>query len=225
MTARPRLGLLGGTFDPIHVGHVAAARAAHKTLDLDRIRFIPSARPVHRPDSPGASGYHRLEMVRLAVADTPGWEVSDLELTREGPSYTYDTLTTIAAEGLSPLQIFFITGADAFAEITTWRRYPDVLDLAHFVVVARPGTTLDSLSARVPDLSPRMMAVSAFTGLSGGTGPARPKDATRILLLEASTPDVSATDIRTRVARHQSIDGLVPRAVSAYIKRNLLYGV
>jgi nicotinate-nucleotide adenylyltransferase len=217
MTAGPRLGIIGGTFDPIHVGHLAAARAAQDALHLERVRFIPSARPPHRTDSPDASEYHRLQMVRLAVADAPGWEVSDLELTREGPSYTYDTLATIAREGLSPLQMFFITGADAFAEIATWRRYPDVLDRSHFVVVARPGTTLDSLAARLPDLASRMTTALAAT---------RPTRATRpnIILLEAKTPDVSATDIRQRVARGESIAGLVPAAVAAYIDRNLLYG-
>lgn len=214
MTARPRVGIAGGTFDPIHYGHLAAARAAHDALALDGVRFIPSARPPHRPDSPGASGYHRLEMVRLAVADTSGWEVSDLELAREGKSYTYDTLTTIGREGLSPLQIFFITGADAFAEVATWSRYPDVFDLAHFVVVSRPGTELDALMARLPDLAPRMCTPPIGDDVNH----------TRIVLLQANTPDVSATDIRGRVARGESIDGLVPPAVSAYIQRNSLYG-
>ena len=214
MTLRPRLGIIGGTFDPIHAGHLAAARAAQDALALDRVRFIPSARPIHRPDSPRASGYHRLEMVRLAVAETPGWEVSDLELTREGPTYTYDTLVWIAREGLSPLQIFFITGADAFAEIATWRRYPDVLDLAHFVVVSRPGTALDALSTRLPDLAARISTPPVDDSANR----------THIVFLEANTPDVSATDIRSRVARCQSIAGLVPPAVSTYIERNLLYG-
>jgi nicotinate-nucleotide adenylyltransferase len=214
MKMRPRLGIIGGTFDPIHAGHLAAAVAAQQALALDRVRFIPSARPIHRPDSPGASGYHRLEMVRLAVADTPGWEVSDLELTREGPTYTYDTLVSIGREGLSPLQIFFITGADAFAEIATWRRYPDVLDLAHFVVVSRPGTALEAMATRLPDLAARMSTAPVNDDV----------DRTHIVLLHANTPDVSATDVRSRVARRQSIAGLVPSAVSAYIERNLLYG-
>lgn len=208
-----RLGLLGGTFDPIHVGHLAAARAAQHVLALERVRFIPSARPPHRPDSPGASGYHRMEMARLAVADTPGWEAWDLELTREGPSYTFDTLVTVAAEGLTPVQIFFITGADAFAEIDTWHRYPDVLDRAHFVVVARPGTTLAALETRLPRLADRMCEPAD----------AARADQPRIVLLEADTPDVSATDIRRRVSNGESIEGLVSPAVAAYIDRNLLY--
>ena len=202
MTLRPLLGIAGGTFDPIHYGHLAAARAAQAALALDRVRFIPSARPPHRPDSPGASGYHRLEMVRLAVAKTPGWEVSELELAREGPSYTYDTLTTIGGEGLSPLQIFFITGADAFAEVATWYRYPEIFNLANFVVIARPGTALGSLRARLPEDTAR----------------------DNVILLEADTPDISATDIRSRIARGESINGLVPPAVAAYIQKNSLYG-
>lgn len=208
-----QLGLLGGTFDPVHVGHLAAVRAAQHALRLERVRFVPAARPPHRPDTPGASGYHRVEMVRLAVADTPGWEVWDLEFAREGPSYTFDTLTTVAAEGLTPLQIFFITGADAFAEIATWHRYPDVLDRAHFVVVARQGTTLAMLPSKLPHLADRMCK------------PAQVPDAkhTRIILLEAHTPDISATDIRRRVSNGESIEGLVPSAVAAYIDRNLLY--
>jgi nicotinate-nucleotide adenylyltransferase len=213
MIARPRVGLIGGTFDPIHAGHLAAARVVHQTLGLESVRFIPSAQPPHRTDSPRASGYHRREMVKLAVADTPGWEVSDLELQRQGPSYTFDTLTTFAREGLTPLQMFFITGADAFAEIATWHRYPDVLDAAHFVVVTRPGTTLDALRARLADLEPRM--ADADEGVRSNR--------TRVILLEADTPDVSSTAIRNRIADGESIDGLVPRAVAAYIEQNSLY--
>ena len=162
MNSRPRVGLIGGTFDPIHVGHLSAAQAAGRALDLDLVRFIPSARPPHRPDSPQASEYHRLEMTRLAVADAAAaasparWEVSDQELRRDGPSFTIDTLGALQREGLSPLQLFFIIGADAFAEIASWHRYPAVLDAAHFAVVTRPGTTLDQLRNRLPALRDRM---------------------------------------------------------------------
>jgi nicotinate-nucleotide adenylyltransferase len=207
------VGLLGGTFDPIHDGHLAAARAAQQTLGLDIVRFIPAARPPHRPDSPQASEYHRVEMIRRAIGDGAGWEVSDLELRRHGPSFTYDTLTTLNREGLSPSQIFFITGADAFAEIATWHRYPDVLDLAHFVVVARPGFTIDALRCRIPALANRTIepADLAFSSTP------------HIVLVEAETPDVSSTTIRRRAARHESLDGLVPPAVSAYIAAHDLY--
>jgi nicotinate-nucleotide adenylyltransferase len=229
MSERPRVGLLGGTFDPIHVGHLAAAHAAGQALSLDTVRFVLSARPPHRTDSPRASEYHRLAMSRLAIAESIvasranvtncrqehplSFEVSDLELRREGPSFTFDTLTAMHGKGLSALQIFFITGADAFAEIATWYRYPDVLDAANFVVVARQGTTLESLPHRLPALASRM---------------ARPAEvdhaaAPQIILLEAHTPDVSSTDIRRRVARGETLDGLVTPAVAAYIAQHSLY--
>jgi nicotinate-nucleotide adenylyltransferase len=216
---RPRVGLIGGTFDPIHLGHLAAALAAGRALALDLVRFIPSARPPHRPDSPRASEYHRLEMTRLAVADAAvealpiPWEVSDQELRRDGPSFTIDTLAAQQREGLSPLQLFFVIGADAFAEIASWHRYPAVLDAAHFAVVARPGTTLDELRGRLPALRDRMASPSA--AMSAQTP--------HIFLIEADTPNVSSTDIRRRVARGESLDGLVTPVVAAYIAQHSLY--
>jgi nicotinate-nucleotide adenylyltransferase len=213
MIQRPTVGLLGGTFDPIHNGHLAVARAAQHALALDHVRFIPAARPPHRPDSPQASEYHRVAMIRLAIENGTGWEVSDLELRRDGPSYTYDTLITLNRDGLPPSQIFFITGADAFAEIATWHRYPEVLDLAHFVVVARPGFSLEALQGRVPALAHRMIEPADLAVSS----------ASRIILVAAETPDVSSTAIRARAARREALDGLVPPAVSAYISQHDLY--
>lgn len=213
MTPRPRVGLLGGTFDPIHHGHLAAARAAQQALDLDLIRFVPAAQPPHRPDTPRASGYHRLEMIRRAIAPVAGWEVSDLELRREGPSYTFDTLTALHRDGLSPLQIFFITGADAFAEIETWYRFPDVLDLAHFAVVTRPGFSLDGVRTRLAWLADRVIEPA---DIGGATSP-------RVVFIAAPTPDVSSTEIRRRAAAGESLDGLVPPEVAAYIERHQLY--
>jgi nicotinate-nucleotide adenylyltransferase len=213
MSARPRVGLLGGTFDPIHNGHLAAARAAQQSLDLDRVRFIPAARPPHRPDSPVASEYHRLQMVRLAADEDRRWEVSDLELRRQGPSFTFDTLAALHAEGLTPLQIFFLTGADAFADIGSWRHYPALLDSAHFAVVARPGSLLRSLPHRMPALAARMIEPDA---VDTATQP-------RVILIEALTPDVSSTDIRQRIRAGVSIDDLVPASVAAYIAQHSLY--
>jgi nicotinate-nucleotide adenylyltransferase len=197
------LGVLGGTFDPIHNGHVRAAEAAEQALGLDSITLIPSRIPPHRRDPVGANGEERYEMARLVAAGHPGWSASRIELDREGPSYTYDTLVEL--RDLST-QIFFITGADAFAEIATWSRYPAVLDLANFVVVSRPGITLDSLRARVP---------SAFRD--------RPSTATRVILVEADTPDISSTDIRRRVRAGHSLSGVVPDPVARYIAEHRLY--
>jgi nicotinate-nucleotide adenylyltransferase len=217
MTGRPLVGVLGGTFDPVHEGHLAVARSAEVALDLDVIRFIPASHPPHRADSPGASGYHRAEMLRLALAGAGShralWEVSDLELGREGPSYTIDTLRALHAEGLSPLQIHFLIGADAFAEIATWRQYPVLLDAANFAVVARHGVTLESLRLRLPALASRMSGVHQH---ANATTP-------RVILVEADTPVVSSTDIRRRAARGEPLGPHVPDAVRAYIAQHSLY--
>lgn len=197
------LGVLGGTFDPIHLGHIAAADAAQQALSLDRILLIPSHIPPHRRDPVTASAEDRFAMAELAAADRPGWSASRIEIDRDGPSYTYDTLAGLGLEGT---QKFFITGADAFAEIATWSRYPAILDLANFVVVSRPGITLDSLRERVP---------SAFT--------TRSSSQTRVILVEAHTPDVSSTEIRRRARAGASLSGLVPESVATYIQSHGLY--
>jgi nicotinate-nucleotide adenylyltransferase len=196
-------GVFGGTFDPIHDGHIAAASAAEGALGLDAVTLIPSNIPPHRHDPVGATGEQRFEMASLAAAAHPGWAVSRIEIDRQGPSYTYDTLTELARPST---QIFFITGADAFAEIATWSRYPAMLDLANFVVVSRPGITLDSLRESVP---------SAFS--------ARSSAKTRVILVEADTPNVSSTDIRRRVRAGQSLSGFVPDSVARYIAAHRLY--
>lgn len=213
MTGRPRVGLLGGTFDPIHLGHLAAARSAQEALHLSTVKFVPAARPPHRPDSPRASEYHRMEMIRRAIADVAGWEVWDLELRRHGPSYTFDTLASLHDAGLSPTQIFFITGADAFAEIATWHRYPEILDAAHFVVITRPGVPLETVRQRVPALISRMIPPSQVADSA----------TTRIIPIASNTPDVSSTEIRARAARGASLDNCVPAVVAAYIRENGLY--
>jgi nicotinate-nucleotide adenylyltransferase len=211
-----RLGVLGGTFDPVHLGHLAVARVATAALSLDGVRFVPSHVPPHRA-GPHASATDRLAMTALAIEGRPGWSVSDMEIRRAGPSYSFDTLTALAtAEHLAAWQICFLIGTDAFAEIATWWRYPGVLDLAHFVVVARPGFGLAALRARVPALADRMTTPGAM--------PRRPDTTTRIVLLEATTPDVSSTAIRARAARGESLEGLVSAPVAQYIRQHALYG-
>lgn len=215
MIGATRVGVLGGTFDPIHVGHLVAARVAQDTLALSEVRFIPSHHPPHRPGAPLASGPERLAMIELAIAGSLSWQASDLELTREGASYTYDTLTALAAEGLKPSQIFFILGADAFAEIRTWSRYPTVLDAAHFVVIARHGTALNRIPEALPELAPRMATPSDLAS----------SHATHIVFIEADTPDVSSTMVRERVGRGEDISVVVPPAVAAFIAQHGLYQV
>jgi nicotinate-nucleotide adenylyltransferase len=213
MRREGRVGVIGGTFDPIHCGHVAVARQSQRLLQLDRIILIPSSQPPHRPDQPRASRYHRFAMAVLAAIGHRSWQVSDAELERSGPSYTFDTLIDVANDGYLPSQIFFLLGSDAFAEIASWSRYPGVLDLAHFVVVSRPGTPMASLRSRLPQLASRMIAPDDIDSA----------DATRVILLETHTPDVSSTDIRARVDSGRSIEGLVPDAVATYISTQQPY--
>ena len=214
-TAARRIGVIGGTFDPIHVGHLEAAEAARRELALDEIRVIPAHDPPHRRVDPHASGFHRFALVALAIAGRPGYRACDMELRRDGPSYTALTLRDLHARGWRPPQLFFILGTDAFADIGTWHDYPAILDAANFVVIARPGTTLDMALARTPDLTAR--ARRPPDGVSTGAG-------TSIFLVEAATSDVSSTDLRARLASGTSIDGLVPPGVAQHIRAHHLYG-
>ena len=167
MTLAARIGILGGTLDPIHVGHLETALAARQALALDRVIVLPSRVPPHRQHQPVASRYHRFAMAALAVDGVDGLSVSDIELRAPEPSYTADTLERFReSSGLPASQIFFITGADAFAEIETWHRYPEVLDLSHFVVVSRPGCPVEALREQLPALAPRM--APADPGTDGG---------------------------------------------------------
>jgi nicotinate-nucleotide adenylyltransferase len=211
MTARTRIGILGGTFDPVHLGHVETALAAQRTLDLDRVLLLPAGAPPHRHQPPFVSRFHRFAMVALAVTGIRPLEVSDLEIGEAGPSYTYETLARLQAAGMTPLQIFFIAGADAFAEIATWNRYPLVLEMANFVVVSRPGHSVRDLPVKLPTLAVRMT-----TGVQSS-----PK--VTIFLVDAPTPDVSSTDIRRRLETGGSVEGLVPAPVAAYIDQHGLY--
>jgi len=214
MIASGRLGILGGTFDPVHFGHLDAADAARHALSLEQVWLIPSFDPPHRPADPRASGFHRFALVALAVQGNDALRASDLELTRTGPSYTADTLRAFAHEGWHPSQLFFILGTDAFAEIATWREFPAVLDAANFVVVARPGTTLDTAATRTPALRGRMRRAGRETSGAAGTS---------VFLVEAHTRDVSSSTIRARLAARQPIDDLVPEAVARHIVAHHLY--
>lgn len=223
MSGARRLGLLGGTFDPIHFGHLDAADAAMAALSLDEVRLIPALDPPHRRDDPKGPVYQRFALVALAIADRPACLVSDIELLRQGPSYTFETLRALHAEGWRASQLFFILGSDAFADIAKWRGYPSVLDLAHFVVIARPGTTIEMATERVPDLRPRMCMSDARDERAAGSG-AIDEPSTRIFLVDAGTRDVSSTQIRERLAAARSIDDLVPAPVARHIFKHHLYG-
>ena len=213
MIAGARIGVLGGTLDPIHLGHLDTVAAARDALSLDRVVIIPSHVPPHRTQ-PVASAFHRFAMAALAVNGTEGLAVSDEELCSPGPSYTADTLIRLHARGLAASQIFFITGADAFAEIETWSRYPQVLDLARFVVISRPGFAAGALPERMPALARRM----------GTAIDARKRHTdTSIFLVDARTRDISSTDVRRRLWRGEPVSGLIPASVETHILQHGLY--
>jgi nicotinate-nucleotide adenylyltransferase len=218
MTAPGRIGLVGGTFDPFHLGHLAVAHAAQRALALEQIRVIPASLPPHRTQPPRTSAAHRFAMVALGIANEPGLVVDDIELTTSGPSFTASTLSRFHARGYTASQLFFITGADAFAEIATWRDYPRVLDLAHFVVVSRPGRSVSMLRAALPALAGRMREIAA--------DPARAslEDVQpTIFLIDVATPNVSATRVRELASTRQPLTGQVSPLVADHIARHSLY--
>ena len=227
---REVIGVLGGTFDPIHSGHLAVALAAREALGLDAITLVPTRVPPHRSRQPYASIYHRFAMTALAALSAEGLQVSDLELDAPGPSYTSMLLERLHGEGYDASHIAFIIGADAFAEIATWHNYPAILNRCHFAVISRPGQQADELRARLPDLADRFVTISPETPASSGAA-ASPvpltvtltSHAPAIFLIGAATPNVSSTEIRERRRAGLPIDGLVPEAVEQYIRRHALY--
>jgi nicotinate-nucleotide adenylyltransferase len=208
-----RIGILGGTFDPIHRGHTDVAHAACTSIQLTRLLVIPANIPPHRPQ-PFASVYHRFAMAALAVAGRAGWSVSDLELRTDTPSYTSATLKRFHERGYAASELFFLIGADAFADIGSWKDYPEILDYAHFVVVSRPGCPAEELTHRLPLLAPRMV----WTPLD----PIAEMEPS-IILIDSDTADVSSTAIRRARADGQSIAGMVDALVQQHIEQHGLY--
>lgn len=192
--------MVGGTFDPIHNGHLAAAEAAIDCAELDEVVFVPTGTPPHRPPAV-ASSEQRLEMCRLATQDDPRFSVSDLEVNRRGPSYTVDTLLALRASN-PHAELFLVLGWDAAALFRSWHQPDEVIALAPVVVVTRPGR-------RSPGTKELIAA-----GLQPG----------RSILCEVPTPAVSASAIREAVREHRGIAGLVPEAVERYIASAHLYG-
>jgi len=209
-----RLGVFGGTFDPVHTGHLDVARAAADALDLGRVLFMPANVPPHR-SPPHASAAHRFAMAALATLDDERLAVSDLEMLSSAPSYTSATLDRLAGMGLVGSDVFLITGADAFRDIGTWKDFPALLDRCHFVVVSRPGCSATSLRTALPELADRMV-----TPPFGAQAQGRP----HIILVDATTAPVSSTDVRRRVAAGEPVTGLLPDPVARYMEKHQLYG-
>ena len=214
MNSHERLGVLGGTFDPIHYGHLDAAEAARRACALDTVLLVPSRVPPHRASAPLASEFHRFAMAALASGDREFLVTCDMELQSTGPSFTSVTLERLARTGMAPWQIFFITGADAFAEIASWHDYPAVLDRSHFIVVSRPGYPAPQLKELLPDLRSRMREPP---------GSEAPADVPAIWLVDAQTRAISSSELRQQITSGQSILGLVPNPVAGYIARHTFY--
>jgi len=211
------IGLLGGTFDPVHLGHLDVAHAALRLLPLDRVVFIPSHVPPHRA-FPNASGAERLAMVSLAIQDEPRFEASTIELDAAGPSYTAVTIDRFIAGGTPADGLCFIAGADAFSTVTTWHDYPALLDRCHFAVVSRPGFPAARVRDRIPQFADRMIDVA------GEKDRCKTPSRTSIFLIDAPTAPVSSTDVRACISRGAPLVGLVPDVVAGYISALGLYG-
>ena len=198
-----RLGLLGGTFDPIHNGHLAIARSVRASLDLERVVFIPAGIPPHKPGQRVTPGVDRAAMVALAIAGDAGLDLSTIELDRPGPSYAVDTLAALADAKSGELRTLeFVLSAEAFAGFPTWREPGRILELARLAVVPRAG-------ARPID--------DAWMDAS------LPGWRERVDFVDGPLVDVSASVIRDRVRAGASIEGLVPEAVADYIRAHRLY--
>jgi len=205
------IGWLGGTFDPIHNGHLDVARAARDAMGLETVLVGPSGRPPHRA-APVASASDRLAMAALAVEGQPGLQLSDMDMRPDAPSYTWDLLDRLADSGIDLRALMVITGADAFRDIRSWRRFPALLDRCHFVVVSRPGHPAPRLRVDLSDLASRMHDAPCPAGPEPG-----------IFLVDMPTAPVASTDIRRALAEARAIDGMVPPAVQDYIRHHHLY--
>jgi nicotinate-nucleotide adenylyltransferase len=212
-----RIGLFGGTFDPIHWGHLRSAEEVREAFALDRILFIPTSKPPHKRGQTTTPAGDRLAMVRLAVAKNPGFAVSTVEIRRAGISYSIDTVRYFVARSKGEDSFFFILGLDAFREIGTWKDYNKLFPLCNFVVTSRPGSR---------DTNPfrgSSIAVKGQFCYDSKQKMYHHRSGTSLQFLKLTDFAVSASDIRERVTQGKSIRYLVPSAVEAYIKRGGLY--
>lgn len=196
----PRTGLMGGTFDPVHHGHLLIAEEARQAFGLERVVFIPAGQPPHKRGEPISPAEHRYVMLNLGIAANPAFHASRMEIEREGPSYSVETIRSFLDAGARPEDLFFITGADSILEILTWHRHEEAIRLCTFVAVARPGYDLGKMDQQLP---------ASYRE--------------RIRVLQAPHVDISSTAIRERVRGGASIRYLVPGLVDAYIRKHGLY--
>jgi nicotinate-nucleotide adenylyltransferase len=216
-----KLGVLGGTFNPIHYGHLAAAEEVRDRLKLDRVLFIPSYLPPHKPEEEVPSAVHRMEMVRLAISGNDHFETSDIEIKRGGTSYTIDTIRALLS-AYPGAELYFITGLDTFLEIQTWHEWKALLDLCCFVVLSRPGyhfadiMKIDFMKRAEKELIALDRGDKEHAVITSGTY--------TVVLVTVPLYDISSTGIRDRVKAGRSIKYHLPEVVEIYIMKTRLYG-
>jgi nicotinate-nucleotide adenylyltransferase len=211
-----RIAVFGGSFNPIHYGHLLLADEVAEALGLDRVLFVPAAHPPHKPTTDLAPAAERYAMVALAVAGHPKFAVSDLELTRPGPSYPVDTLSALARPGDD---LFLLIGSETFLDLLSWREPRRVAQLARLIVVPRTGSVFDPESAAAQKVL-REVGAGPFASLRGDAVPAR-----GTLVVHASSLPVSASELRRRAREGRSLAFRLPPAVIAYIETHRLYGI
>lgn len=206
-----RIGIFGGTFDPIHCGHLRIAEEVFEALALDVLHVLPSAHPPHRP-TPQASAQQRLAMLRLALHNMPQYLVDDRELARSGPSWTIDTLVELRAYYAPTDQLFLLLGWDAFCGLPSWHRWQELLDYAHLVVVARAPLQQPLPEVLQPWMDHKKVEISQCAAPAGN-----------ILAVQTTLLAIAASDIRARLAQQRSVRFLVPEAVLDYLYSQQLY--
>lgn len=218
-TLARRVGVLGGTFDPIHSGHIAIAEATLGPLKLERVDLVPSFSPPHRMAQPVAAPWHRWTMTVLGCADRPGLFASDCEIRRGGISYMIETLRSYRADGTGLTPVLLL-GVDAFADLPSWRQPEELAAEFDIAVLTRPGFDPAAIMRGLPEWLRRR--AGPLDRLAAGAAP--DLDGGRIAPLPVPAHPVSATDIRNRLARGEPIESLVPEPVAEYIDRYRLYG-
>ena len=198
---KKRVGIFGGTFDPIHIGHLIVAETIMDEFHLDKVVFIPAAVPPHKLDRQISPAKHRYMMTMLATCSNPRFQVSDMEMHRQGPSYSRDTLAQLIKEHGSDTEFYFIVGADSVENLHTWNRIDELLTMCHFIGASRPGC--------MPDME---KIVQRFGPL-----------AEKIHCLETPELEISSTEIRHRVGQKRTIRYIVPETVEQYIYKEKLY--
>lgn len=217
-----RLGLFGGTFNPIHNGHLAIARQTRQVLDLDRILFIPTSDPPHKPQKHLAPAKDRFEMVRLAISSEPSFAISDIEIRRPGKSYSIDMVRLLQQEYGREISFSFLIGLDAFLDFPTWREPEALINLCSFVVISRQGVSFQALSGidLLPQISPQSLADLDAGRISILHVPLGTNNLTCLVLPPS---DVSASDIRMRIKQGLHVANLLPPLVESYILHHHLY--